>query len=288
MRWKVRKGRARLAVVGAVAIAIGLASQQAIVAGMTAIGGVTLAGGGGSLWDPEVGFISCGVGPGYVPVADGSMDNSDAFDGGLNLSVNGTFFNVPDASGNLNGQQLTVGPRSLDGLRVSRIDRALGTSPTLRDLVKFRNPTSGGIAATIVLDTNLGANSATVVRSSSGDTTFTKADRWVLTDDEATDPTVTHVYYGKQAMEKIVGVQEAPGGVPGNDCIRVKFKITVPAGGTRYLLFFLQMHDSTDQGAGYVASKNDAQKFNDPRLNENLLVGISGHTKAKVMNWDLS
>ncbi|MEX0992253.1 MAG: hypothetical protein WD004_08315 [Actinomycetota bacterium] len=255
---------------------------------MTSIGGVTLAGGGGFQWDPEVGFISCGVGPGYVPVADGSMDTDDAFDGGLNLSVNGTFFDVPDASGGLSGQQLSVGPRSLAGLRVWRIDRVLGTSPTLRDLVKFRNPSSSAISVTIVLDTNLGANSATVVDSSTGDTTFTKADRWVLTDDEATDPTVTHVFNGKQAHEELVGVSEAPGGMSGNDCIRVRLKIQVPARSTRYLLFFLQMHDLTDQGAGYTASESDAAKFDVVRLNKKLLRGLSGKTKSKIVNWNLN
>ncbi len=281
-------GRARWVLVVALAGVVVMASQQTITAGATSIGGVTLAGGGGSLWDPEVGFVSCGVGPGYVPVADGSMDTGDAFDGGLNLSVDGTFFDVPDASGDLSGQQLTAGPRSLSGLRVSRIDRALGTSPTLRDLVRFRNRTGGAITATIVVDTNLGANAATVVRSSSGDTLFSKADRWVLTDDEATDPTVTHVYYGKQAMERVVGVQEAPGGISGNDCIRVRFRITVPAGGVRYLLFFVQMHDSTDQGAGYTASENAAEKFDQRRLNRKLLAGLSGKTKSRILNWSLS
>ena len=80
---------------------------------------------------------------GYTPVEDGSFAGastySDAFDAGLYLNVNGSIFDDADGNGRLSGQQLTAGPTNMSGLQVTRIERALSTSPTLRSLVRFKN-----------------------------------------------------------------------------------------------------------------------------------------------------
>ena len=78
--------------------------------------------------------------------------------------------------------------------------RALSSSATARTLLSLRNLDGSPTTVTVTYATNMGSDGATRVNgTSSGDTAFTAADRWVITDDALSpggDPANTTVLYG--------------------------------------------------------------------------------------------
>jgi hypothetical protein len=74
--------------------------------------------------------------------AGGADVLDDAYDGGLLLIVGTETFQDPDDMEDFapKNQSLSVGPETLEGLGVSRTDRAMATSTALRSLIKLRNP----------------------------------------------------------------------------------------------------------------------------------------------------
>jgi hypothetical protein len=274
----------------AVAIAVPLVMAAQVAWSVPAeIDQVNLFGGGFTRWDPENDDSGCESDTGYSSVSDGeilspTVERDDAYDGGLVLVVGSETFADPDDVGDVSvrNNSLAVGPATLEGLRVSRTDRALATSPTLRSLIKLRNP---GPAQTwdIIWDSNLGSDGGEEVRATSnGDTTYQLGDRWVVSSDDATepsDPVLTHVLFGKSnPREKTVEIIEPP---EGTGCFTVRFSVRVPADSTRYLLFFTEM-TKTHGGA-----ENKAGKFNDRNLNDKLLKAIKAKVRNRVLNWDL-
>jgi hypothetical protein len=227
---------------------------------------------------------------GFTPVEDGSFNgHSDAFDAGLYLNVNGKIFDDKDEMGALVGQQLTVGPTKMSGLKVSRIERALSSSPTLRSLIRLNNPTSHAITVTVRWDSAMGSDGYGGTRSSSAVPfgKMTTADRWVVASDDPSspsDPPVTFVLSGPGATVRPNAVQ-APEATPStdDDCVVVRYKVSVPAHGLRYLLFFTEMHDPSD----LVGAINDAQKFNHVKVGRPLMKGIKQSVASKIVNWSL-
>lgn len=228
---------------------------------------------------------------GFTPVEDGSYASStDAFDAGLYLNVGGKIFTDKDGNGIRAGQQLTAGPTKMSGLQVTRIERALSTSPTLRSLVRLKNGSAGNITVTVFWDSAMGSDGSGATRSSSA-TPFdqmTAADRWVVASDSATapsDPPVTWVFYGTgRPQVKVGAVRSAPESTPttDDDCVVVRYKVTVPAHTTRYLMFFTEMHDP----ANPTSAINAAYKFNTVRVGKPLMVGIPQSVASKILNWD--
>jgi hypothetical protein len=205
------------------------------------------------------------------------------------VGVNGTDFDVASGLGNLVGQQMTVGPTLIDGVNVTRYDRALTSSPTLRSLVRLTNTTGSSVTRTISLHSDLGADfSTSIVATSSGDQAFTKADRWLITDGDPADPPVTHVFFGTHAAVKTGAVTSIPGvTLPYKDCVGIDMTVTIPSHSSRYVLYFAQMHKLTDHTASYAASKTDVKAFNPKALSSGLLTGISAKIQKRILNWDL-
>lgn len=275
----------------AVAVAVPLIMAAQVAWAVPAeIEEVNLFGGGFTRWDAEEDTSGCESGSGYSPVDDGeiispTVERDDAYDGGLLLMVGTETFADPDDVGDVSvkNSSLSVGPTLLEDLRVSRTDRALSTSPTLRSLIKLRNPGPTG-TWDIIWDSNLGSDSSEEVRASSnGDTTYQLGDRWVVSSDDATepgDPVLTHVLFGKSnPREKTVEIIEPP---DNSGCFTVLLEdVRVPADSTRYLLFFTEMN-KTNGGA-----ENKAGKFNDRNLNDQLLKAMRSKVRNQVLNWDL-
>ena len=225
---------------------------------------------------------------GYSPANDASLGiQSDAFDGGLLLVSGNDPFNpkiMPSGpTADLTGNQLTVGPKSFAGFKVTRFDRLL-SSGIMRSLIKLENKKKKAVSSHLALDTGLGSDSYTGVRKASNGSKMNKSSRWVVTSDSATnpsDPVVTMAFFGKGKPK--VKVRNLPLGPPrpSSDCITVSFgKVKIPARTTGYLLFFADIN--TDNETGISAAK----KFNKKKLNSQLLAGISKGVKKKVLNWD--
>jgi hypothetical protein len=264
-----------------------------------------LSGGEKTKWDSQGNYTyGTGGGPctgvdgttqevGYTPADDGSNNfGDDAFDGGLFLMVNGDAFGngIENATLTALGDQRNVGPQTKAGLVITRMDRALQTSPTLRSLVKFTNNGAVKKTVNIVWDSAMGADNAEGTRaSSSGNLVHGIGDRWIVASDNATtpdDPPVLFVFYGKNAPTKVSTVVYAPedpnpANLIGEGCVAVRYQLSVPAHSTRYMLFFTELGQSNEDAIG------QATKYNNRALNANLLVGISGTVKSRIVNWDL-
>jgi len=223
----------------------------------------------------------------YSPVDDGaSANDDDAYDSGMILYVNGTTFRDDNDQGNEVGEQLKVGPRGTGGVVVTRTDRALGNSPTLRDLIAFTNNHNSARLLRIQIQNDYGADGTEVVRASghSPGLSFQSNDRWVLVADDATTPSdalVTNAWFGRGAAKRVVNVTND---IPdGDSCVGVSYRLKIPAGTTRYLMLFAQLHDAD----AVADAKADAQVFDREHLPNGFLVGLSGKVKNRVLNWNL-
>ncbi len=298
----------RRSLLAAVASGAVLALVMSGVAAAVTIDDVDLTG-KGATWDVTNDYEygsggPCFAKPGFTPVEDGAyvnagipFDGSDAFDSGLYAIVNGKTFNDPDGNGGQVGQQLTVGPQKMSGLRVSRVEKALKISPTLRSLIAFRNPTTHAIGAKFLWDSALGADDAEATRgSSSGNLKFTADDKWAVASDDPDspgDPPVTFVVFGPgNVAERPTDVPNRPEEPDANmvgpnvaagaeGCVTVAFRISVPARSTRYLLFFTEMHGSNETAV------NSAARFSHIKPASRLFDGLGAQVRKRILNFDL-
>jgi hypothetical protein len=284
--------RGRRSVLGIALVAFLLAAAPAAYAVSVVINDTDLTGGGGTTWDPDSSDYACTPppmgAPEFVPVDDGSTaSRSDGFDGGFAIWVgglNGKIFGDADGNGNKRGQRLSVGPTNTKGFRVSQTETALQTSPTLRMIFQFKNTTGHAIRRSIALETNLGSDSDTTIdASSSGNQSWSRSDRWLVTHEDpftaTSDPVVSQVWFGKQAAKRPVAVEHSRGGDP--DCFLTTFKLGVKPHHVRDLMFFTEMNNSI----GGAVQKT--RKFNKRHLNDKLLKGLGNRVLRRIVNWDL-
>jgi hypothetical protein len=230
---------------------------------------------------------------GFSGADEGDRDGgSDAFDGGLYVMVNGNAFGDGVENGRRSGQTLKVGPKRMSGVRVTVIERALQSSPTMRSLVKFQNRQERGRTLSIVWDSGLGSDDSEETRGSSAGPALahTRADRWIISSDSATDPpgdpALLFAYFGRGAGERVTRVLFAPedpdpaNGI-GSGCVAVRYRITIPANSTRYMLFFTDMWETNAEAFTKTG------KYNQRHLGPNLLNGLGPAVRQRVVNWDL-
>jgi hypothetical protein len=229
---------------------------------------------------------------GFTPSSDGVAPNgldSDLFDGGDVLWVqkgnNRQVFEAPHNKGRLTGNELKVGPRKVKGLKITRTEKSLSGSPTLRSLIALKNTGKHAAGRKLIWDSDLGADGDEFVRgSSSGNKKLSDSDRWVVYADaetgDASDAPGTLVLYGKGGQKQT----DVKNPIKDQDgCVSFDLSARVPAGETRYLLFFTEVHDSDDVDGAV----DDAKKFNDRNLSKALLKGVPDNVRHQILNWDL-
>jgi len=272
----------------AIAATVALIPASPVTAGTRSIvpaDGVVLEG-AASTWDADLDSLACDQ-TGFTPVGDGTFKaKDDAFDNGLVMGVDGTGFDDADGTipgGPLAKETIATSTNDFAPVQVHRWDRVLPKSDTLRTFVAFKNTAGTAQALTIEWDSDLGSDSSTEVRgSSSGDSLYQKGDRWAVSSDDPTnpgDPVVTFVLFGKGANEKTATVVQGLGAL--QTCFTIDFDISVPAGATRYLMFFTELHGKN--GAAVTA----ARKFDNVGPASPLLVGITNAAKPKILNWNI-
>jgi hypothetical protein len=271
-------------VAAAGASAVVLLSMQTASAAIVPISGTTLQGSGPTTWDMGTNDTGCAL-TGFTPVVDGAFGaKDDAFDNGLVVGVNGTGFDDSDANAGMAAvdQATTSNSTAFAPVSVTRWDRALHTSPTLRTLVKFTNTGATGTTLDVGWDSDLGSDANTVVRfSSNGDTTYQAGDRWAVSADSTTaptDPPLTFVLFGKQALVRPT-VATALGNA--QTCFTIDYSLHLKAGATRYLLFFTEMH------ATAKSAHKSALKFDALAPGSALLTGIKPGVLPNIANWNL-
>ena len=248
------------------------------------VSGIEVRGGGPTFWDMRNDGSACETSDrGFTPVSDGAFGPdyamSDAFDDGLMVSVNGD--DIPDLDGTLaiKGDDVLVRGRKVSGVRITRAERALSSSPTLRSLISFDNRSTSKKQLTVQWDSDLGSDSSEAVRATSdGDTTYELTDRWVVSSDDATtpgDPVLGFILFGKNA-------RQAPKTIVndlGSGCFTVEYRFKVPAHSMRHLLFFTQMTGTNSKGIA------KAMAFDSP--SKGLFSGLSTKVKNAVLNWNV-
>ncbi|PIV98423.1 MAG: hypothetical protein COW42_14750, partial [Deltaproteobacteria bacterium CG17_big_fil_post_rev_8_21_14_2_50_63_7] len=160
--------------------------------------------------------------------ANGSIGdgNTDAYDGGLFLEIDGSRF--PDqlaatAFAQLeDGNEVVLGPASMSGLEVIRKIYISPELPFARFQESLYNPTGVDIIADISLYTNFGSDegNSLVYSSTNGDNVADPTDFWLTNHQDSGDPSLGFLY---------------PGGEPDkfNDELYVDYtQLTVPAGAT--------------------------------------------------------
>ncbi len=144
----------------------------------------------------------------------------------------------------------------------------------LRALFSITNTSSSDSIASVSLQTNVGSDSTTtVLGSSSGDTTFSTADRWVITDDMSlvnNDPTITHVLYGAGASEMTTVASNTVFEGFGTEGVRADFELTIAAGATERLLFFLRLDTNVTDAINFASTWTDLSTLGAAGLLEGL------------------
>jgi hypothetical protein len=281
--------------------AIALGVSTSVWATPASIDAVQLSG-SGAVWDAQTGYTyGVGGGPctssdaGFTAVEEGSVSSyGDAFDGGLFLLVDRIVFDDDDGSGDLRDerQQLTVGPTRIGRLRVTRTERALQGSPTLRTLVRLENPTSKAVKTEITWDSATGQDGTerTIASDAPRSRRTTLADDWIVmhgTTDKGgdPDPVITMAVYGRGNIDvtgrRVPWAPEDEGTTsPDPGCVVFRFDVEVPAGQTRFLLFFTELHGTTDEATA------TAPRFGRIRGASPLMEGIGAKVARRILNWN--
>ena len=171
---------------------------------------------------------------------NGSINDgtSDAYDGGLRLSVDATAYGASgEAVAEDSGRELVLGPLVFGDLRVSRKVFVPADAAFARFLEIIDNDGATQATVQIDIDTNLGSDGSTqIVTTSSGDVGVTVDDDYLVTDDfdAGGDPTVAHVFSGPLAPIE----PSAVSAVTGDDDTSATFQVDVPAGGRAIIMHF--------------------------------------------------
>lgn len=246
--------------------------------------GFTLVGPGPTYWDFEDDDSGCETSSGFTPVSDGEFgDQSDAFDGGLVVAVDGTAFADGDGIAQLSddGRTVRVSGTRVDGIQVSRVETVLSTSPTLRSVIRLRNTGDEAKRVTVMWDSNLGSDSSEEVRaSSSGDTSYNLNDRWAVSSDSSSDPSdpvLTFALFGEGALRQTDEIVNNFG----DGCFTVEYRVRVPAHSKRFLIMFTRMN-----GTNARAIKT-ATDFDGVEATHVLLDGLAARVTSRTVNWNL-
>jgi len=293
--------RVRRAIVLPILASVLVVTQVAFAAQVT-IDTVALEGVGAS-WDPAAGYgyglggAPC-LGPsdarGYTGAEDAALgERGDAFDGGLYLWVGARLYDDRDGFGERVGQRLRTGPEKTGRLVVTRFDEALQSGPTLRTLVKLENPARKDVSVRIAWDSALGGDERSATRGSSASPAeaTTKADRWTVVSDSPSDgglqdPVVTFVVYGpgkvRATSRQVPLAPEEVTDLELEGCIAFRFRVSVPAGQTRYLLFFTELRETNSLAI------DRAPRFLRATPGEGLLEGVRPKIARRILNWNFT
>lgn len=233
---------------------------------------------------------NCGSENPGLGVVDAAVDmgaQGDAFDEGLTVFVDNQQYVSPDTV-DLTGTTLTSGPVSLSGLNTSVQYYVSPTNATLRTFISLNNPTANSITVPVTVATNFGSDDGTqIINTSSGDTTFTTSDSYIITDDSGNgDPTITSLVAAGSGSPQTLpsAVSNTVFECSGTQGVLVTYDVTVPAGETRSLLLFNQLNSTSTEATADVGAFNN----NTTLAATDFLAGLSPADLATVVNFDFS
>lgn len=249
----------------AAAFAIGSASAAPV-------GSAIVAGGGNAQW-----YVA-----NSVLIADGHVNGNyyDTYDGTLMTQVNGAIYYPGTGNGliDVSGQFATGNSQLMSGLQVQENVYFDTLTATARMLVTFFNSGSSAITVALGNYTNMGSDGYGVTSAtSSGNTVFDGADRWMVSQDNGTGDAVSaYVMQGSGAvavdMSSVSNSAQA-GAFTGN------YSLTVGAGETVSMMSFTQMYGTVAAATAGMA------RFDNLSAGDSLLAGLSSSDLARIQNW---
>ncbi len=242
----------------------------------------------------------------------GSHSRNDAFDGVLSWHVyTGTPPIGEDTSG---GYQSPGGTVSVTANSVLGTVQAIGglnvqgqlwfatNKAVARSIIILQNPTGADITATIDNDNNLGSDANTVIQgTSSGDATFDASDNWSVSCQQGdipsdcggspgtpigfgADPVITIAFQGQGGAVR--GASLGAVFQNGNDNPNERFSnIVVPAGGTRALMYLVQLSDTPAHAIADAALFNTGASVQGAGYLAQLPPGLQAN---QIVNWNLT
>lgn len=218
----------------------------------------------------------------------------DAFDGFLELAVNGNSFNDPDGVVDLTGDTLTSDIQTdivagIDAQVEFRIftERTSTSLGTIRALYTLTNTSAADIAVNVLVDGNYGSDGGTRIQATSNaDLTNDATDLWVYSNDqntgsdpsEGSDPGITVSRYGTGAA--VVPTNETTV-ADGNGFFGHGYAVTVPAGATRRVLVFVELSKTN---AGATADAADLETLEAAQA-AGLTSGLSATQMGEIVNY---
>ncbi len=161
------------------------------------------------------------------------------------------FMYYPDSPGtalvSADGRVLLLGPKTVQGLTVSRKVYVPEDESFIRYLDIYENPASTPVTHSITIQTELGSKGLTqLVGTSSGDLLFNTLDDALVTDDQegAGTPPLAHVFSGRNAAIQPSYAAMAPW----SGYLAYKFDLTIQPG-SRVILMHFASQNTTRAGA---------------------------------------
>ncbi len=239
------------------------------------------------LWK-EIAETNCNGGPKLtINEATAANGDSDAYDRAWNTAVNTTGV-MSDGTGDLTGNTYTAASQNISGLNVTYQLFFSEDTQCNRLVLFFDNTTGSPISETVRIETEFGSDYDTQVDgTSSGNTTFTTADRWLVTSDgePGGDPVNTTVFYGTGsplATPTSVSLEGC-----GTEGFSVTYDITVPRGTSRCLMLFACLGDFTGTANTISGALAAAPLFDsNDTIPGDLLSGLSTDQLKECVNWD--
>lgn len=244
----------------------------------------------GTEWDIVDSAETC-AGPGMMFQDASITGHSDAYDDAWLVRINGVGVGTSGGPVDLTGTTITAGPVVRSGLNATLQHYFSTTSSVARIVLTMHNPTGSPITVGVDVPVNFGSDGGSIIRAtSSGDTTITAADRWVVSSDGGpSDPINTSVFYGPGSP----AVQPTSYGTTVHSCagsegVQANFSITIGAGQTRSLMFFAGLGGVTAANNTLESAYAAAALFNaNTTLGPDWLNGMTNVQRSQVANWTL-
>jgi hypothetical protein len=264
-----------------------------------------LAGGGQSKWGVDSSSSTCidKFSTGGLAIEDASLQSTtwdddfdppaapppwdDAYDGAFMGFVDGV--PVPGSTPVITNTTTTytAGPASLSGLQITVRYDSFASDPILRALFAFTNPIGAPVTVQFGLGNNVGSDTNTTIKgSASGDTVAGIDDSWITSDQGAfladNDPVDTFVLFGNGAAvtPNSFGPNCGVLGQPTSfDDLGPLYTVSIPAGSTKYLMFF-----------GAIDTASEAALTRGPSLvpittSSAFVADLSPDVTCNIVNW---
>ena len=199
--------------------------------------------------------------------------SNDAFDRGFDHD--GV---APREAISQDGRDVVIGPTTIGNVEVTRNIHVPDDQGYARFLEIVTNNTATEQNYTVPISSDLGSDTATVnVGTSSGDTIFTTADDWIVTDDVTDgggDPTIAHVVSGTNG-------QQPDAATSSFGIVQYSYDLTLQPGETQIVMHF------GAQNADRAAALALAPLLADLDLSLNPLAGLSATELEQIVNFDI-